>query len=175
MNLLKSKNFILYSSPRCAVTSLHEWFKTFRPLKSKIIIVVRNPINRFASTLNHPLIFKYIGNEYSKKRIDMLLTYLEKNGIGVNEHFQLQSDKPASYFTHIIRMEDGNIINKLNQITNSTSEDFLLNSAQDKLDNPDNYDFDYSKIEIITPSDFNDKHLARIRSLYKSDFENFYD
>lgn len=121
------------------------------------------------------MVFKHIGDEYGKNRIDMLLAYLEKNGIDIDAHFRLQSDKPASYFTHIIRIEDGNIINKLNQITNSTSEDFLLNSTQDKLDDPDSYDFDYSKIEIVTPLDFNNEQLARIKNLYKSDFKNFYD
>jgi len=152
-----------------------KWFEQARQVEKDLkIIVVRNPINRFVSVLNHPLIFDYIDTDYSMGRIDKLLDYLENNGMD-NGHFLPQSNQPKAYFTNIVRVEGGDLIKQLNEITGIRTEDYFLNSIEDKLSNPNNYEFDYRQLDIIKPEHLTKQQESRIRELYKSDFTEFYD
>ncbi len=147
----KERKFILFWSARVACTSMRFWFcdltdtkaqeglggqmATFEKMHdtdSKRIIVVRNPISRFVSILNHTIIYAYIegriphphdDKEWSfvkykgADRIDPFLDYLERDGLRTNHHFELQClspDRPdwhkhndvSKMMTHIIKVED---------------------------------------------------------------------
>lgn len=147
----KKREFILFWSPRVACTSMKFWFRdltgeelplnnneqqgTYEKLHDndfKKIIVVRNPIGRFVSILNHTVIYGNIEDRIphpkedadwsfvkykGKDRIDPLLDYIEENGLLSNHHFELQCfshDNPKGHtytnigklMTHVVKIED---------------------------------------------------------------------
>ncbi len=147
----KERKFILFWSPRVACMSLKYWFhgltetemppstagqkvtcEKMQRLDCKKIIVVRNPIDRFVSILNHTIIYRYIEGRIpdphkdanwgfvkhkGRNRIDPLLDYIEKNGVLSDHHFELQCfshDNPkyhidtnvSKMMTHVVKIED---------------------------------------------------------------------
>jgi hypothetical protein len=206
------KKFLLFHNPRCACTTLKAWahaakytelpewrdetiicatwineligFENNKEFKK--ILVVRNPINRFISFLNFSVTFEFIGDYYGKERIDLFLDYLENikmEGLLPDIHYQPQFIDRPGFFTHIIKLEDFQLIKVLNLITGSNvQEDLMINKTSMKFNYPDEFkyegrelgyckkEFDYSKIELITRKDLTEEQTKRIKELYKKDF-----
>jgi len=196
---------VLFWNPRCGLSTLREWCS--RVTKEKIpltpegpyakvgegkenILIVRDPIDRFVSILNHPLVFHYLGPAMGIGRIELFLDLLEKNGLNFNDHLRLQcrlQDKPgvhetediSSFFTHIIRLEDGNLIEKVNKLTRNTISDIWENTRDKKLKhfiayNPGKYPYKFTDMDMITEDILNEERIERIKKLYHWDYIHFY-
>lgn len=196
---------ILYWNPRCALSTLRKWSsivtnKTIPQTQSdpyvklnegkNNILVVRDPVDRFISILNHPLVFHYLGPAGGRGRIELFLDLLEKNGLNFNDHLRLQcylQDKPeahkeediASYFTEIIRLEDGDLIPTLNEITENRTPNIRENTRDKKLKhfiakNPDKFPYRFANMDLITKDILNKERIERIKKLYHWDYIHFY-
>lgn len=198
----KKRKFIIFWSARVACTSLKEWFKklggenektaymtiskmkcTDKILNSKLkkIVVVRDPVKRFVSILNHySLIGLYI-HDKTKGRIEKLLRLLEKKGTTINHHFELQCyvhddweygdelhkrENFIGYFDEILKLEDGPLIPRLNSLLGLSTPDVVVNTtARNNLA--------IEGVEIVTVDDLTVDHIKRIQNLYYYDYFNF--
>lgn len=129
------------------------------------ILIVRNPYDRFASVLSHPILTELgISMENPNDTADKLLELLEEKGCAIDHHFEQQlyfPDKPdadpnteITKFDKIIRCEDGDVTKQLNKIFDSTKTFEENKSTQ--------------KITLY----FEQKE--RVRKLYANDFKLLY-
>lgn len=209
------EKFLLFHNPKCACTTLKGWAYSVKYPEStewkdetircaiwmdelvelgkddefKRILVVRNPIHRFVSSLNSPVIFDFIGEYYGKERISIFLDYLiniRDRELLPDIHLQPQFIDHQEFFTHIIRLEDAPLIPTLNSIVGVDCLNISHNITSLKFENPKyftregvdwgynvNKDFDYTKIEKVTVEDLTEKHIKIIKELYRKDF-NYY-
>jgi hypothetical protein len=190
--------FVVFWNPRCGCTSIKTWFAKINgmkipenpldihpmtPLKadsfaalqrhSLRIIVVRHPLERFASILNHKSIYHFIPGDKGLSRIDRLLNYLERSKEDTYDHFRIQSffpDNPKAHeilnlrntFDHIIRLEDGHPVAKLNTILGTKTEDYHLHVGANAGD---------VKISV---KDCTPEQVDRIERYYRIDYSHFY-
>ena len=169
-----------------AAPSIFDWpYKMALTTEREKVLVIRNPTERFISILNHVVVFECVNNLDTKARVPLFLDVLEKDGLNFNDHLRLQCrfqdnselykvENPSKYFDHILRLEDGNLIERLNTLTGYLSEDIYVNTTQEKIDYPENYFYDYTKMEFITKEDITEEMLQRIKKLYYYDYKHFY-
>lgn len=135
------------------------------------ILVTRNPVDRLVSVLNHPVLetMRITRFEKSKsERMDDLLDFLESIDLNVDveHHLNMQclySDNHNYHkgpirgmFDHILRIEDGPVIPRLNRILNVVVPDFRENISP-----KDSY--------VPTAA-----QVKRIKVLYGWDYFHFY-
>jgi hypothetical protein len=219
-------NLILCWTPRCACTSTKAWWRTLCGNKEitdiealhietpvdiidwdsflkteKRIIVVRNPIDRLVSLLNHGVVFQLVDSP-GMERIDELLAVLQKTDLTSysHEHFHHHAnlqcciyDKNkmheqvdiSSFFTHIIKLENGDISKQLNSIVDCGKELYLNKtennsfSVSGKKRISEEYDapqkeFSVINVPVIKRTDLTEQHIAQIKDLYYWDFKWFY-
>lgn len=135
------------------------------------ILVTRNPVDRLVSVLGHPIMETMGITSLSKDksmRMNDLLEFLEGKDINSNieHHLNMQCLYPDNHnyhkgpirgmFNHILRIEDGPIIPRLNQILGTNVPDFRENVS--------------SKDSYVPTAD----QVHRIKQLYAWDYFHFY-
>ncbi len=205
MNRLEDgkERFVLFWSPRCACTSLRYWAGAIstvydtnmmtakngplicnRILQNETpkILVIRSPLKRFASVLNHFEMIPKFTKEKSKKRIDIMLDILEKKGHLLDHHTKLQcyveddedlykTDNFSSNFNHILKLEDGSLISRLNAIVGTNTKNFYANSRRAHINKKKALGIE---TELVDAEDFTEKQIDRIKKIYYWDFKHFY-
>ena len=143
--------------------------KEYRDHRS--ILVTRNPVDRLVSVLNHPVLESMeITNLVKDKnqRLNDLLRFLESKDMNTNveHHLNLQCLFPDNHnmhkgpirgiFDRILRIEDGPVIPRLNDLLGTKVPDFHEN---------------ISKKDSFVPSN---EQVDRIKKLYAWDYFHFY-
>jgi len=204
--------YLVFHNPRCACTTVKQWhsrvihptltdtFVDHTKIKYSIdhleehpdwkrILVVRDPVDRLVSVMNHSIVSNYIQgwNELPKaERIERFIELIDNGGRVLDPHFQQQYIHRPGFFTDIVRIEDGNLIERLNELTGAVVPDIHANVTAEKRDIADSllhegarhgYNkkraFDYAKFELMTRADLNDKHLGVIWREYYNDFSYY--
>jgi hypothetical protein len=135
------------------------------------ILVTRNPVDRLVSVLNHSVL-EVLGvtnlNKHKIERMEDLLRFLEERDMDSNieHHLNLQCLFPDNHnchkgpirdrFNHILRIEDGPVIPRINQILGTNVPDFREN-----ISDKDSY--------VPFP-----EQVERIKKLYAWDYFHFY-
>ena len=193
------RKFTLFINYRVASRSLEAWFHSLghdEPLPHRLndsyaklqedtrkIIVVRDPIDRFVSMLNHPSAFGYDPVKYvNKNKVEEFLTFLESGESKADAHFDLQSRCADSenidmrgLFTDIVRIEDGSPTEQLNKLLGVEGDTARVNVTAEKVLLPINkHGFDYTLSGTVSKDDLTSEQINRIKGVFKQDFLNFY-